>query len=72
MKKNYFKIGIEMAVVLVCTFLCMILLMAEPTNESGKSFFLILVASKAAAIVCGGVALAVAGLLKDDMKGVDD
>ena len=55
------------AAVIACTFVCMILLMAEPVTEemSMKQWIVTFVAMKVGAIVCGAVAFGLAGKLKD-------
>lgn len=58
------------AAVIACTFVCMILLMAEPVTEeiSMKQWIVTFVAMKFGAIVCGAVAFGMAGKLKDIME----
>ena len=58
------------AAVIACTFVCMILLMAEPVTEemSMKQWIVTFVAMKVGAIVCGAVAFGLAGKLKDIME----
>lgn len=57
------------AAVVVCTILCMVLTMAEPVTEGHYSEWMVLfVAMKAAGIVCGAVALGLAGKLRDILK----
>ena len=58
------------AAVIACTFVCMILLMAEPVTEemSMKQWIVTFIAMKAGAIVCGAVAFGLAGKLKDIME----
>ena len=58
------------AAVIACTFVCMILLMAEPVTEemSMKQWIVTFVAMKVGAIVCGAVAFWMAGKLKDIME----
>ena len=58
------------AAVIVCTFVCMILLMAEPVTEemSMKQWIVTFIAMKVGAIVCGAVAFWLAGKLKDIME----
>ena len=58
------------AAVIACTFVCMILLMAEPVTEemSMKQWIVTFVAMKVGAIVCGAVAFGLAGRLKEITK----
>lgn len=58
------------AAVIACTFVCMILLMAEPVTEemSMKQWIVTFVAMKVGAVVCGAVAFGLAGRLKDIME----
>lgn len=58
------------AAVIACTFVCVILLMAEPVTEemSMKQWIVTFVAMKVGAVVCGAVAFGLAGRLKDIME----
>ena len=58
------------AAVIACTFVCMILLIAEPVTEemSMKQWIVTFVAMKVGAVVCGAVAFGLAGRLKDIME----
>ena len=55
------------ASVIACTFVCMILLMAEPVTEemSMKQWMTVFVCMKAGAIISGAVAFRLAGKLNE-------
>ena len=64
MKKNLFVMWVCGITVIALTCVCMVLLFAEPAEcESWKQFVVTLVAIKVAAVVCGIVALWLAGEL---------
>ena len=64
MKKNLFKMWGCFITVIALTCVCMVLLFAEPAEcENWKQFVVTLVAMKVAAIVCGVVAVWLAGEL---------
>lgn len=70
MKKKSVLNVMRWAAVIACTFVCMILLMAEPVTEemSMKQWIVTFVAMKVGAVVCGAVAFGLAGRLKDIME----
>ena len=62
MKKNLFKMCGCFITVIALTCVCMVLLFAEPKEcESWQQFMLTFVAMKAGSIVCGIVAIWLAG-----------
>ena len=64
MKKNLLLMWVCGVIVIALTCVCMVLLFAEPAEcENWKRFVVTLVAIKVAAIVCGVVALWMAGEL---------